>query len=354
MQRTTIAISSFSLVFLVSFCLFVEDVQAQTATTPNTKNAALENQLTLKLNEPTDVSLNLDTSTGLLSGSLMMPVQAGKTGADMSPLPIVIIHAGSGPTDRDGNSALAPGKNDSLKMLAIGLAQNGIASLRYDKRGVAKSAAAAVAEENLRFDNYVDDLASWVKKLRTDNRFSYITIAGHSEGSLIGMIAAANAKADGFISIAGIARSGGDVLRTQLKPKLPDSLWQESERTLMSLEAGKTVSDPPAALAALYRPSVQPYLISWLSKRPMTEIAKLTVPILILQGTTDIQVAVSEAELLKRAAPKSELVILTGMNHVLKSVEVDPIKNIASYSDPILPLHAELVSRVVKFVKALK
>lgn len=296
-----------------------------------------------------DSPIELETTTGKIFGSLMLPVKDAGTS-----LPLVLIHAGSGATDRDGNGVSSSTKNESLKMLAVGLAQNGVASIRYDKRGVAQSASAITAEKDLRFDHYVDDLAAWVSKMKADKRFSRVVIAGHSEGSLIGMIAAGKSKADGYISIAGIARGASDVLRTQLKPKLPGAMWDDSERILKSLEAGKTIDDPPAALAPLYRPSVQPYLISLISKKPADEIAKLNMPILVVQGTTDLQVAVSEAQGLKAAAPKAELAIFDGMNHMLKNAEMDRAKNIATYGDPALPLHAELVPRIVKFVEAIK
>ena len=239
-------------------------------------------------------------------------------------------------------------------MLAEALAQRGIASVRIDKRGVAESGAAVSSEKDLRFDTYIDDLVAWITMLKKDPRFSRVIVAGHSEGSLVGMMAAAKSSADAFISISGIASNAGDVLRTQLKPKLPEALWNESERTLKSLEAGKLVDDPPAALASLYRPSVQPYLISWLNKRPTIEIAKLKVPILIVQGTNDIQVATREAELLKDAAPKAELAIIDGMNHVLKKVEADQKKQLASHSDATLPLHDAFAPFIVAFVNGLK
>jgi pimeloyl-ACP methyl ester carboxylesterase len=302
-----------------------------------------------------DNAIQLQTATALLHGSLMLPVRLPEGGtAATKPLSVVIIHPGSGPTDRDGNSAGLPGKNNSLKMLAEALAQRGIASVRIDKRGVAESGAAVSSEKDLRFDTYIDDLVAWITMLKKDPRFSRVIVAGHSEGSLVGMMAAAKSSADAFISLSGIASNAGDVLRTQLKPKLPEALWNESERTLKSLEAGKLVDDPPAALASLYRPSVQPYLISWLNKRPTIEIAKLKVPILIVQGTTDIQVATREAELLKAAAPKAELAIIDGMNHVLKKVEADQKKQLASYSDATLPLHDAFAPLIVAFVNGLK
>ena len=294
-----------------------------------------------------DQSTRLETSTGTLHGSLLLPATAG-------PHPLVLLHAGSGPTDRNGNSALIPGSNNSLKLLAEALAARGIASVRYDKRGVAASAAAAPREIDLRFDTYVDDAAGWIRQLRTDARFSTITVVGHSEGSLIGMLAAERARADAFVSVAGIARRASDVLRNQLRPRLPPALWQESERILAALEAGRTTDDVPPALASLYRPSVQPYLISWFRYLPTDEVKRVPGPVLIVQGTTDVQVSTAEAEALKRARPDAELLIIEGMNHVLKLVPLIPAQQNASYSDPSLPIAPLLVQRTQSFVASVR
>jgi fermentation-respiration switch protein FrsA (DUF1100 family) len=141
------------------------------------------------------------------------------------------------------------------------------------------------------------------------------------------------------------------LIRTQLRPQLPAELWAESERILAALEAGNTTDSVPPSLAVLYRPSVQPYLISWFRYDPASEIAQLQVPVLIVQGTTDIQVTVAEAEALGRAKPDAELVVLEGMNHVLKLVPADPAKQQASYSDPSLPVAPELIDRIAAFVR---
>src|SRR4051812_3162212 len=103
--------------------------------------------------------VTLETPSGKIAGTLLIP-------ASPTPMPAVVIIAGSGPTDRNGNSPILPGANNSLQMLAEGLAANGIASVRYDKRGIGASAAAMVGEAELRFDMYADDAAGWVKRLR--------------------------------------------------------------------------------------------------------------------------------------------------------------------------------------------
>lgn len=286
----------------------------------------------------------LTTMSGQIHGTLIVPAGSGA-------VPVALIIAGSGPTDRDGNTAGLPGANNSLRMLAEGLAEHGIASLRYDKRGIASSASSGGTESDLRFDHYVEDAAAWIRQLQEDPRFSRVTVIGHSEGSLIGMVAARRANADAFVSIAGAGRSAPEILREQLKPQLPEPLWTESERILEGLVAGKQSADVPASLVALYRPSVQPYLISWFAYDPAVEIAKLDMPVLLVQGTTDIQIGAADLGALRRAAPGAEAVNIEGMNHVLKMVEADRAKQIASYSDPALPISEELVDRIVGFIR---
>ena len=289
----------------------------------------------------------LTTATGIIHGTLDLPSGIG-------PFPIALIIAGSGPTDRDGNSAMLAGKNNSLKMLAQSLAAANIASLRFDKRGIAASAAAGPKEADLRFENYVDDAAAWVEQLRHDKRFSTVTIIGHSEGALIGAIATARTHPNAFISVAGVGRSAGLVLREQINSKLPAPLFQANENILRELEAGRTTEDVPPALKSMYRASVQPYLISWFKYNPVEVVRSIKEPILICQGTTDIQVTVEEAEALKKAAPTAKLVIIQGMNHVLKTVPADTVKQTASYSDPALPINVELMKSIIEFVPRAK
>lgn len=296
--------------------------------------------------EAGEQALALTTPTGTIAGTLDLPAASGK-------LPVALIIAGSGPTDRDGNSPLLAGHNDSLKMLADALARQGIASVRYDKRGIGASRAAMSSESALRFEDLVGDAEAWIARLRADPRFSRVVVIGHSEGSLIGMLAAAHAGADGFVSLAGIADGLGVVLRRQLAGKLPPALASDNERILASLEHGQTAPDVPPVLLAFYRPSVQPYLISVFKYAPAERIAALHVPTLIVQGTTDIQVGVDQARALEAAKPDATLVIVPGMNHVLKAVSDDPAKQKASYGDPSLPLHPQLAPAIVGFIRGL-
>jgi uncharacterized protein len=286
----------------------------------------------------TESDYQLQTATGTIDGTI--DVVTGKS-------PVVLIVAGSGPTDRNGNSPLgiAP---DSYKLLASDLEHRNVASLRYDKRGVGASRAAGPSEWNLRFDTYIDDAAAWIRKLRADGRFTRIVVAGHSEGSLIGMVAVQQAPADAFVSLEGAGRPIATVLREQLKPKLPAQLYAQADAIITSLQVGKTVATVPSELDELFRPSVQPYLISWFKYDPAVEIAKLHIPVTIVQGTADVQVSMVDAEALHRADPSSKLVVVQGMNHVLKyapdtSTEAAILEG---YQDSSLPVDPEVVDAV--------
>lgn len=288
-----------------------------------------------------DITLN--TPTGDIHGKLILP--DGGT-----PCPVVLIIAGSGPTDMNGNNAGMT--NNSLLYLARELAAEGIASVRYDKRAIGKSAAACTNEEDLRFDHYIDDAAAWADKLAGDSRFTKVIIAGHSEGSLIGMVAAQRSKAvKGYISIAGCGSPAYEILEEQLKSQ-PAWIQEQSASICKELREGRTVKEVPYYLMSLYRNSVQPYLISWFAYNPAEEVAKLDIPVLILQGDMDIQVGVDEAEKLHAAQPHSELHIIKEMNHILKHCStMQQMAQLATYRDANLPLKTELVSHIIEFVK---
>jgi len=289
-----------------------------------------------------EAEIVLSTATGNIVGTLLP--------AATTPAPVVLIVAGSGPTDRNGNSGLLQG--NPYRLLATALAARGIASVRYDKRGVGASLAAATSELDLRFDIYVNDTADWLRLLRADRRFSHLGLAGHSEGSLIGMIAVQRAAADTFVSLAGVGRALPVVLREQLKARLSPELYAQADTMIAQLEAGQTVADPPAELAQLFRPSVQPYVISMFKYDPAVEVAKVRIPVTIVQGTADVQVSLADAQALKRADPSALLDVVDGMNHVLKyapdtSSQAAILKG---YEDPALPVDPHVVDAIAAAV----
>jgi hypothetical protein len=262
----------------------------------------------------------------------------------------VLILAGSGPVDRDGN--LPSTRNDSLKLLAQGLARRGVTSLRVDKRGVGASRAAGPAEEDLRFTTYVEDALLWLDRLAAETGIHRLGVIGHSEGALVATLAAQRRLALSHLAlIGGAGFPAGQIIRRQLASgSVPQPLRDAAERALAALERGRRADDAPPELAALFRPSVQPYLMLWLPLDPADELRHVATPTLIVQGTTDLQTGESDARALAAARPDAELAFIDGMNHVLKQALLDRTANLAAYADPTLPLAPGLVERIAEFL----
>ena len=281
--------------------------------------------------------------TGLrLEGSLLAPENnpEGK---------IALLIAGSGPTDRNGNAAAAI-STDAYKLLARELAKQHIASYRYDKRGVPK--IPNFPEKEMVFDTYIQDAEKTVDYLRDSLGFKQIFIIGHSEGSLIGMVVSARKKVTGFVSLSGAGRPIDVVIREQLATQ-PAYVIAKCDSIIALLKKGQTVDSVPPYLNALFRPSIQPYAISLFRYDPAAEIKKLACPVLILQGACDIQVKITDAQLLQAAHPRSKLDIIPAMTHTLKDAGADcKDDNMRTYKDKSLPLDSRLVKDIVDFIQA--
>ncbi|QTD43286.1 alpha/beta hydrolase [Sporosarcina sp. Te-1] len=286
----------------------------------------------------------VDVKGGKLSALLVEPQGDG-------PFPVMVIIAGSGPTDKDGNSEMTAGKNDSLKLIAQSLAEQGIASIRYDKRGIGDNRLLATKEEDVRMDDFIKDAAAFVDWAKEDSRFDKVGIIGHSEGSLVGMVAAQKAEADLFVSVAGIGRPMDVVLKEQLGEALPDELKKQAFDILERLKNGEVVKDVPQELAPVFRQSVQPYMMSMMAYNPVEQVKQLSIPVLVLNGDRDLQVTIADAEALHGAKPDSKLVIVPTMNHVLKESPENREENIATYTDPELPLAEGLMESIIPFIQ---
>jgi uncharacterized protein len=289
--------------------------------------------------------ITLKTLSGSIHGTLTIPKNAsGK-------VPVVLIIAGSGPTDRNGNSPKLGLNSNTNKLLAEGLGKNGIASVRYDKRMVGESETGN-KESDLRFDDYVDDAVGMIDKLAEDERFSKVIVLGHSEGSLVGMLAVHDQPAKAFISVAGAGDQADKIVTEQMKSQ-PQFIQDGFKTLLDSLKKGKTIDNIDPALYFIARPSVQRYLMSWFRYNPQRVIKTVKIPVLLIQGTTDLQVTVADAEKLKKAKSDATLNIITGMNHVLKEAPADREQNLATYSKPDLPLKLELITDIVNFINKI-
>jgi alpha-beta hydrolase superfamily lysophospholipase len=255
-------------------------------------------------------AIELPTAWGQLSGTLLLPEGAG-------PWTAALLVAGSGPTDRDGNNPLLPAPIDNLKRLAQALAARGIASLRYDKRGVGGSAYPGLSEQALRFEHLVEDAVAVANHLVQDARIVRIVLVGHSEGALISALAAEEAQARAVVSIAGAGSRASTLMRRQIESHLPPDLAQPAFAALDALEAGRSVEEVPDALILLFRPTVQPYLMSWFRHDPAAVLADLPLPVLLVHGTADPQLGVEHARWLHAARPDARLKIVEGMDHLL-------------------------------------
>ena len=295
----------------------------------------------------TEEPVLLKTFTGTIPGTLTIPKnQTGK-------MPVVLIIAGSGPTDRDGNSPKLGLSANIYKMLANELGKNGIATLRYDKRLVGQSIT-STKEIELRFTDYVDDAVGLINMLNEDQRFSKIIVLGHSEGSLVGLLSIRDQPVKGFISVSGAGQSADKIVAEQVKKTYPKFLADQYTTIVDSLKKGKKTDYVDPALYPIARPSIQPYLLSWYRYDPIRMMKIVKIPALILQGTNDIQVSVEDAQKLKKADSDAKLVIIQGMSHIMKDAPAARDQNIATYTKADLPLNTELVTNIVEFIKGLK
>ena len=281
-----------------------------------------------------DISVN-----NLIDGTLLLPNTIKKPN-------LVIIIGGSGPTDRNGNQSFL--KNNSLKKLAEGLSKKNIATYRYDKR-IVKQIRLGIIDKDILFDDFVTDAISVIDYFKQKNSFKHIYVLGHSQGSLVGMLAA-KARVDGFISISGVGQTIDNIVIEQINKTYPIFL-KDANRIFNELRQGKKTNDYPKELASVFNKDIQGFMMNWMQYNPQDEIKKLKMPILLIGGTKDIQVEPKEAELLHDAVPNSTLQLIDNMNHVLVTIEGDAIENSKSYNESFIEISSQLLDHIINFIK---
>jgi hypothetical protein len=295
---------------------------------------------------PVGVEVTISGPQGTLAGTLVDP------GKDP---PAILIIPGSGPTDRDGNNPLGV-KGGVYRQLAEALAAKGVATLRIDKRGMFGSKAAIPDANDVTIAAYAADAHAWVDMLRAKTGRKCVWLLGHSEGSLVALKAAQDSGGIcGIILVAGAGRPYGEVIRAQLRANPANApLLAAGEAAVDQLEAGKRVDSAtlPAPLQPLFRDNGQGFLIEAFSYDPAKLVGAIKLPVLILQGDKDLQVAVTDAELLKSAQPAATLKLLPGVNHVLKPVPGDDrAANLATYGNADLPIAPVVGDTIAAFVR---
>ncbi|WGD35093.1 alpha/beta hydrolase [Olleya sp. YS] len=273
-----------------------------------------------------------------IEGTLLLPNNKDKPN-------LAIIIAGSGPTDRNGNQNFL--KSNTLKKLAIGLTNNNIATFRYDKR-IVKQIRENNVDKDIMFDDFVTDATSVIDYFKLQGKYNKIFIVGHSQGSLVGMLAAKD-RADGFISLAGAGQTIDNVILEQVEKTAPQ-FTEDTKRVFKILKEGKTTTDYPIALSSIFNLDVQKFIMNWMTYNPVEIMKTLDMPSLIINGTKDLQVSEAEATLLKDASPKAELKIIENMNHVLVTILGDDLENSKSYNESQRPLASELIDSIVLFI----
>ena len=282
----------------------------------------------------TDISINK-----FIDGTLLLPNNNTRPN-------LAIIIGDSGPTDRNGNQNFL--KNYSLKKLAEALNKNDIATFRYDKR-IVKQIRNNYVDKNIMFDDFVTDAISVIDYFKTSNNYNKIFVIGHGQGSLVGILASKD-RVDGLISIAGSGKSIDRVIIEQIEKTAP-MFTEEAKEVFMVLKNGKTTSNYPEALSSIFKEDIQLFMSNWMQYNPQDEIKKLSIPVLIVNGTKDLQVPEEEATLLESATSKANLKIIDKMNHIMFIIEGDDLENSKSYNESFRQISTELVETIVDFIK---
>ena len=281
-----------------------------------------------------------------IPGELIVPESDEK-------MPLVIFVHGSGNVDRNGNQGQMI-KANYIKLLADSLTKKGMAFYRYDKRTAVKENLSKLS--TTKFEDFVADVKQVIEYFKNDDRFSGIHLIGHSQGSLVAMLAA-DQNVKSFMSLAGPGETIGETIVRQVSTQNQE-LGNAAKAYLKELKETDTIQQVSPFLMQLFAPKNQKFIKSWMAYNPSEEIKKLKKPILILQGSMDLQVTIEDANRLYSASSeatkdfgvRSRLTIIEDMNHVLKTVK-NQIENQASYFDADFPISARLIEELVQFIK---
>ncbi|GGH00730.1 alpha/beta hydrolase [Polaribacter pacificus] len=283
----------------------------------------------------TSEELVLQNDSIILPGTLSYT----KTGT-----PLIIWIHGSGNVDRNGNQ-LPVIKANYIQQFREAINQEDLAFFSYDKRTASK--------ENMRFlsavlfTDFVNDAKKVVQHFKKDPRFTKIILIGHSQGSLVAMLASENT--DGFISIAGPGESIDQTMIKQIS-KQNANLGTYAAKHFKELKETGTIKTVNPFLMTVFAKQNFAFLNSWAVFNPSEEIKKIKIPTLILQGTKDLQVVAEDAQQLHNSKSNASLVYVENMNHVLKEITEDA-DNLKSYYSAAYPLSKELIETIVAFIK---
>jgi pimeloyl-ACP methyl ester carboxylesterase len=243
-----------------------------------------------------------------LAGTLSVPDGAG-------PHPAVLLLHGSGRLDRDGNAGRL--KQNLGPVLAGSLARQGIASLRYDRRGVGASPGDWLATG---FTDNRDDAAAALDALAARPDIRSVGVVGHSEGALHAMSLGSRPGVAAVVLLAGFARTGEDALRWQAEAVargLPAPL-----RPLARLAVRRVIrlrSPGPDVVRVAGKPVNARWTREMLGHDTRSDLARIRVPVLAVTGEKDIQVDPGDLQRIHALVQgAAEVRRVPGLTHLLR------------------------------------
>lgn len=259
--------------------------------------------------------------------------------------PLIIWIHGSGPIDRNGNQPAQNVGANYIKQFRDAVNKKNIAFFSYDKRTANKNNHKFL--KGIQFKDFALDANEVINYFYKGKRFSEIILIGHSQGSLVAMLA--SEKTNKYISLSGPSETIDKTILKQLGEK-NSTLAEAAQQQFDTLRIKGKIEVINPFLMSIFSKQNQGFLYSWMQINPTEEIQKLTIPVLILNGDKDLQVKIEDAKALHTAKPTSELVIIENMNHVLKEIHKDE-ENLSSYYSSDFPISPKLIKTVVSFIK---
>ena len=293
-----------------------------------------------------DTVLSFTNGTMTLEGTLQLPAGTG-------PWPAVVIIAGSGPTDRNGNSP-AGVSSDTYLLLAQALAERGVASYRYDKRVLPSRKGTIANPMAMTLADFAADAAAAARMLRGRSDIGPVLFLGHSEGGTLAIMAAADgAPVSGLVLVSTAGRDISTIMREQIARQVPPALLAAFDTAWAGYIGSDTAVKAPAGLEVLFQPGARAFMKHWQSIDPVALLRGISIPVLVVQGETDVQVTAADAKRLGSARPDVRVVLLPGVNHVLRLHSgATMAEQAATYTDKSLPLAPAVTPAIADFVLA--
>jgi pimeloyl-ACP methyl ester carboxylesterase len=259
--------------------------------------------------------------------------------------PLIIWVHGSGPVDRNGNQPAQNVNSNYIQQFRVAINTKNIAFFSYDKRTANKENSAFFKDTKIM--DFALDAQAVVDHFKNKKIFSEIILIGHSQGSLVAMLASKNI--DKYISLAGAGETIDKTMIRQISKNNP-TLGAAAKQQFDTLRVKEKIEVIHPFLISVFAKPKQSFWYSWMLLNPLEEIKKLSMPVLIINGDKDLQVQIKDAEALHAANSKSKLVIIKNMNHVLKDIQKEE-DNLSSYYSGAFPISEKLIETIGSFVK---